>query len=62
MQEEFLNFIKAEEMNKNPKPLKESLIVEVLKQIVQGDREITGLATDRKNGDVFIRLSFTKKE
>lgn len=59
-QKELLEFVKKEQENKNPKPFKYSLIAEIFKQILDGEREITGLSTDYKTGDVFVRLSFTK--
>ncbi len=61
MQKELLEFVKSEEDNKNPKPLKYGLVAEIFKQILHGEREITGLATNHKSGDVFVRFSFTKE-
>ena len=58
-QKELLDFIKKEEQNTNPKPLKESLIAELLRQMVNGVREITGMATNSGTGDVFVRFSFS---
>ena len=62
LQKELLNFVKNEKANKNAKPLKKHLIEEILSQICKNEREITGLSTCKKTGDVFVRFSFVKDE
>jgi len=62
LQKELLAFVEAEEKNKQPKKLSESLIAELLRQLINGDRNITGMATNQKSGDVFVRFSFREKE
>ncbi len=59
LQNELLEFVKKEENNTNPKPLKIVLVAELLRQIARNEREITGMATNQKTGDVFVRFSFT---
>ncbi len=61
MQKKLLEFVKNEKSNKNKKPLSECLIVEILEQICNKERTITGMVTDYKNGDIFVRFSFTKE-
>lgn len=60
LQKELLDFVRDSESDKTPRPLKAYLIAELIKQLVNGDREITGLATNHESGDVFVRFSFTK--
>lgn len=62
LQKELIAFVEAEERNKNPKPLRDGLVAELLRQIINGKREITGMATNHGSGDVFVRFSFTKEE
>ncbi len=60
--EEFIQFVKRSQEDKTKRPLKEHLAEELLHQLVNGDREITDMATNPKTGDVFARFSFTKEE
>lgn len=60
LQKELVEFVKQCESDKATRPLKAYLIAELIKQLVNGDREITGLATNHESGDVFVRFSFTK--
>lgn len=62
VQSELIAFVEKEERDKSPKPLKVSLVAELMRQIVLNEREITGMATNRKTGDVFVRFSFTPDE
>jgi hypothetical protein len=61
LQKELIAFVEAESKNKQPKKLKESLVAELLRQLIDGDREITGMATNQKSGDVFVRFSFKQE-
>lgn len=60
LQNDLIDFVKKSEADKTPRPLKAHLVEEILKQIVNGEREITGLATNHESGDVFVKFSFTK--
>lgn len=60
LQKELLDFVTKEESNNEPKPLKITLVAELLRQITKGEREIVGIATNSETGDVFVRFSFTK--
>lgn len=59
LQKELVEFVKQCESDKATRPLKAHLVEELLKQIVEGDREITGLITNHKTGDVFVKFSFS---
>ena len=61
LQKELIAFVEAESKNKQPKKLKESLVAELLRQLIDGDREITGMVTNQKTGDVFVRFSFKQE-
>lgn len=61
-QKELLEFVEKEERDTTPKPLKVALVAELLRQIVRNKREITGMATNQRTGDVFVRFSFTRDE
>lgn len=45
LQKELIEFVKTSQSDKTPRPLKVHLVEELLKQIVEGEREITGLIT-----------------
>ena len=60
LQKELIKFVEDSKNNKEQKPLKLHLVESLLEDIVNGDREITGLASDWENGDVFVRFSFTE--
>ena len=60
LQKELIKFVEDSKNNKEQKPLKLHLVESLLEDIVNGDREITGLASDWGNGDVFVRFSFTE--
>ena len=60
LQKELIKFVEDSKNNKEQKPLKLHLVESLLEDIVKGDREITGLASDWGNGDVFVRFSFTE--
>ena len=62
VQSELIAFVEKEERDKSPKPLKVSLVAELMRQIVLNEREITGMVTNRKTGDVFGRFSLTPDE
>lgn len=59
--EEFLKFVQQSQENKEPRPLRDHLKEELLRQLVNGEREITDMATNWKTGDVFARFSFKKE-
>ena len=59
LQKELIEFVKTSQSAKTPRPLKAHLVEELLKQIVEGEREITGLITNHKTGDVFVKFSFS---
>lgn len=61
LQNELLEFVTRSKADKTVRPLKAHLVEELLKQMVEGEREITGLVTNHKTGDVFVRFSFTKE-
>ena len=61
LQKELVEFVKQCELDKGKRPLKMHLVEELLRQIIEGQREITGLITNQKNGDVFVKFSFTKE-
>ena len=60
--EEFLEYVRKSAENKEPRPLREHLAEELLRQIVRKEREITDLVTNHKNGDVYARFSFTEEK
>lgn len=60
LHQDLIDFCEKERNNKQPKKFNYALVSEIFRQIIDGDREITSIATNRKNGDVFIKLSFTK--
>lgn len=60
LQKELIKFVEDSKNNKEQKPLKLHLVESLLEDIVKGDREIAGLASDWENGDVFVRFSFTE--
>lgn len=60
LQKELIKFVEDSKNNKEQKPLKLHLVESLLEDIVNGDREITGLTSDWGNGDVFVRFSFTE--
>ena len=60
LQKELIDFVTDCENNKTPRPLKEHLTKELLRQIVHGEREIGDIATNDDSGDVFVRFCFTK--
>ena len=59
---ELREFVKQFEDDKRPRPLKEHLAAELLKQIMNGEREIKSLITDYKTGNVFVCFGFTKED
>jgi hypothetical protein len=59
LQKELIEFVKTSQSDKATRPLKAHLVEELLKQIVEGEREITGLITNHKTGDVFVKFSFS---
>jgi len=59
LQKELVEFVKQCESDKTPRPLKVHLVEELIKQLVNGEREITGLITNHKTGDVFVKFSFS---
>lgn len=61
-QKELLEFVEKEERDTTPRPLKVALVAELLRQIVLNEREITGMVTNQRTGDVFVRFSFTPDE
>ena len=60
LQKELIKFVEDSKKNKEQKPLKLHLVESLLEDIVNGDREITGLESDWGNGDVFVKFSFTE--
>lgn len=58
LQRELIEFCKREEEDKSPKQLNYALIAELLRQLASGNRQITGMLTNHKTGDVFVRFSF----
>ena len=58
LQKELLEFVENEK-DKSPKPLRDVFLCELLRQMVNNERMISGLATNQKTGDVFVRFSFT---
>jgi hypothetical protein len=59
LQKELIEFVKTSQSDKTPRPLKVHLVEELIKQLVNGEREITGLITNHKTGDVFVKFSFS---
>ena len=57
LQKELMAFVEAESKNKQPKKLKESLVAELLRQLINGNREMTGMVTNRKNEEFDITRS-----
>lgn len=57
-----VEFIRKCESNDAPRPLKQHLVEELLRQIINGDREITGMATNPKTGEVYVSFGFTTEE
>lgn len=43
------------------RPLKDYLVLELLRQIANGDRQIESMVADRETGDVFVCFGFTDK-
>lgn len=61
LQKKLIEFVNDSKNNKVPKKFSISLAEELLKNIVNGDREISGIATDWGSGDVFCIFSFTEE-
>lgn len=61
LQKELLDFVTKCENNTTTRPLKDHLLEEIIRQLVRGEREIGDMATNHKNGDVFVRFCFTKE-
>lgn len=59
---EFMTKFEEETKNGEKKPLKDHLVYELFRQLVNGDREISALATSEKTGEVFVRFSFKEKK
>jgi methanogenic corrinoid protein MtbC1 len=57
LQKKLIAFVEAESKNKQPKKLKESLVAELSRQLINGNREMTGMVTDRKNEEFDITRS-----
>lgn len=53
---DLLDFIEKCERDENSHPLKFYLLIDLLKDILNGDREIIAMATNQKNGDVFVQF------
>lgn len=60
IEQQLCDFVKQFEADKSPRPLKEHLAEELLKQIMRGEREISALIQDPNNGNIFVCFSFTK--
>ncbi len=60
LQKDLVDFVKESENNHKPREFKFFLVEGLLKDIVNGDREIGGMATNCETGDVFVKFSFTE--
>ncbi len=60
-QQRLLEFIAGCQNNAERRPLRVHLTAELFQQVMDGKREIGDIATDQRNGDVYIRFCLTKE-
>ena len=61
LQKDLVAFIQEQEAKPYPHVLGESLMNEILKDIIKGDARISGCATNHKTKKMYLEVSFYEK-
>ena len=62
LQKDLVDFIKAQEEKPYPHVLGDSLLAEILKDIIKGDARLSGCATNHKTKRMYLEVSFYEDE
>ncbi|MBQ1364248.1 MAG: hypothetical protein IIY60_00410 [Clostridia bacterium] len=62
LQKDLINFVKSQEKKPWPHTLGESLLTEILKDIIKGDARISGCVTDHGKKRMYLEVSFFEKD
>ena len=62
LQKDLVDFIKAQEEKPYPHTLGDSLLAEILKDIIKGDARLSGCATNHGTKRMYLEVSFYEDE
>ena len=62
LQKDLLAFIKAQEEKPYPHVLGDAILVDILKNIVNGETRISGCATNHETKRMYLEISFYEKD
>ena len=62
LQKDLVNFVKAQEERPFPHVLGDTILVEILKDIIKGDARISGCVTNHKKKRMYLEISFYENE
>ena len=62
LQKDLVDFIKSQDEKPYPHTLGDSLLAEILKDIIKGDARLSGCATNHKTKRMYLEVSFYEDE
>ena len=62
LQKDLVDFIKSQEEKPYPHTLGDTLLAEILKDIIKGDARLSGCATNYKTKRMYLEVSFYEDE
>ena len=62
LEKDLLDFVKAQEEKPWPHRLGDTLLAEILKDVISGDARLSGCVTDHKKKRMYLEISFYENE
>ena len=62
LQKDLISFVKSQEEKPYPHTLGDTILVEILKDIIKGDARISGCVTNHKTKRMYLEISFFEDE